>query len=91
MMSVETELSWCMLEVEPLGSACGILERVDGITQNNTQAFVEQLDVWCCVHSNGDPLCKQSFLLVYLLWDTASSLPFWSVFFFFFRHTTGHK
>lgn len=81
MMIVETELNWRMLEVEPLGSACGIIERVDGITKNNTQAFVEQLDVWCCVHSNGDPPCKQSLLLVYLLRGTASSLPFWSDFF----------
>lgn len=81
MMSVETELSWRTLEVEPLGSACGMIERVDGITKNNTQAFVKQLDVWCCVHSNGDLKWRpsmQTVTLVYLLRGAASSLPFCS-------------
>lgn len=87
-MSVEAELSWRMLEVEPLGSACEIIERVDGITKNNTQAFVEQLDVWCCVYSNEDPPCKQSLLLVYLLVHLIQSSLLVR---FFFRHTTGPK
>lgn len=51
MTSVEIELSWHMLEVEPLGSACGLIVRVDGVTKNNMQAFVE-LNVWLYIHSN---------------------------------------
>lgn len=62
---MKIELSWHMLEVEPLGSSCGLIVRVDGVAKNNIQAFVEQLDVWLCIHSDKDPQCKEQFLLVY--------------------------
>lgn len=58
------ELSPHLLEVEPTGSACGLTVSMNGATKRNPQAFVGQLVVRLRSHSNGNPQCKESFLLV---------------------------
>lgn len=50
--------------VEPPGSACALTVSVDGATKRNLQAFVGQLVVRLRSHSNGNPQCKESFLLM---------------------------
>lgn len=65
MMSVQIELNRQMLEVKPTRPAYGLIVSIDGATKKNPQAFVEQLVVWLCSHSNGNSQCEQQFLLVY--------------------------
>lgn len=45
MTSVQIELSRYTLEVEPPGSACGVIVSIDGVTKRNPRASVEQLVV----------------------------------------------